>query len=52
MSGLSTFRVDPRSGVGIAAQIRTRIAFLIADGELAMFTKRLDLDDLLRQRET
>jgi DNA-binding LacI/PurR family transcriptional regulator len=34
ISNLSTFRLDPRSGVGIAAQIRTRIAFLIADGEL------------------
>lgn len=32
---LSTFRLDPGSGVGIAAQIRTRVAFLIADGELS-----------------
>ena len=32
---LSTFRLDSGSGVGIAAQIRTRVAFLIADGELS-----------------
>ncbi len=32
--GLSTFRLDARSGLGIAAQIRTRIALLIADGDL------------------
>ena len=31
---LSTFQLDPRSGLGIAAQIRTRIALQIADGEL------------------
>ncbi len=31
---LSTFQLDPRSGVGIAAQISTRIALQIADGEL------------------
>ena len=34
MNALSSFRIDPRTAVGIAAQIRTRIAFLIADGEL------------------
>src|SRR5436190_2819936 len=33
--GLSTLAVDPRSDLGIAAQIRARIAFLVADGELA-----------------
>jgi DNA-binding LacI/PurR family transcriptional regulator len=31
---LSTFRLDPVSDVGIAGQIRARIALLIADGEL------------------
>jgi DNA-binding LacI/PurR family transcriptional regulator len=31
----STFQLDPRSGLGIAAQIRARIALQIADGELA-----------------
>lgn len=31
---LSTFRLDRRSGVGVAAQIRARLAFLIADGSL------------------
>jgi DNA-binding LacI/PurR family transcriptional regulator len=34
VKGLSTLRLDARSGLGIAAQIRTRIALLIADGEL------------------
>lgn len=48
-SGLSTFRVDPRSGVGIAAQIRTRIAFLIADGELAPGDRLPPVRDLARQ---
>ena len=32
--GLSTFQLDARSGLGIAEQIRTRIALQIADGEL------------------
>ena len=32
---LSSLSLDPRSGLGIAAQIRARIGFLIADGELA-----------------
>jgi LacI family transcriptional regulator, repressor for deo operon, udp, cdd, tsx, nupC, and nupG len=49
VSGLSTFRVDPRSGVGIAAQIRTRIAFLIADGELAPGDRLPPVRDLARQ---
>ena len=35
IEALSTFRLDSRSGLGIAAQIRTRIALLVADGELA-----------------
>ena len=33
-SGLSTFQLEQRSGLGISAQIHTRIALLIADGEL------------------
>jgi DNA-binding LacI/PurR family transcriptional regulator len=48
VSGLSTFRVDPRSGVGIAAQIRTRIAFLIADGELTPGDRLPPVRDLAR----
>jgi LacI family repressor for deo operon, udp, cdd, tsx, nupC, and nupG len=48
-SGLSTFRVDPRSGVGIAAQIRTRIAFLIADGVLTPGDRLPPVRDLARQ---
>jgi len=32
---LSRFRLDPDAGIGIAAQIRARIALLIADAELA-----------------
>jgi DNA-binding LacI/PurR family transcriptional regulator len=32
---LSTFRLDPGSGIGIAAQIRARIALLVADGAIA-----------------
>src|SRR4051812_29756249 len=32
--GLSTFRLEPSSGLGIAGQIRGRIALLVADGEL------------------
>src|SRR5262245_45774680 len=32
---LSTFRLDPASGIGLAAQIRARIALLIADGAIA-----------------
>ena len=32
---MSTFQLYPRSGLGIAAQIRARIALQIADGELA-----------------
>lgn len=31
---LSRFRLDPDSGIGIAAQIRVRIALLIADGAI------------------
>ncbi len=32
---MSTFVVDPTSGIGIAEQIRSRIALQVADGELA-----------------
>ncbi|MFC7505331.1 substrate-binding domain-containing protein [Nocardioides sp. CPCC 206347] len=32
---LSTFELDPRTGLGIAEQIRSRIALQLADGELA-----------------
>jgi len=49
MSGLSTFRLDPRSVVGLAAQIRTRIAFLIADGELTPGDRLPPVRDLARQ---
>jgi LacI family repressor for deo operon, udp, cdd, tsx, nupC, and nupG len=31
---LSSFRLDPASGLGIAGQIRARIVLLVADGEL------------------
>jgi LacI family transcriptional regulator, repressor for deo operon, udp, cdd, tsx, nupC, and nupG len=48
-SGLSTFRLDPRSDVGIAAQIRARIAFLIADGELAPGDRLPPVRDLAQQ---
>jgi len=34
-SDLSIFRLDPSSGLGIAAQIRARVALLIADGQLS-----------------
>ena len=47
--GLSTFQLDPRSDIGIAAQIRTRIAFLIADGELAPGDRLPSVRDLARQ---
>ena len=48
-SSLSTFRLDPLSGVGIAAQIRARIAFLIADGELAPGDRLPPVRDLSRR---
>jgi DNA-binding LacI/PurR family transcriptional regulator len=46
---LSTFRVEPRAAVGIAAQIRTRIAFLIADGELASGDRLPPIRNLAQQ---
>jgi DNA-binding LacI/PurR family transcriptional regulator len=48
-SRLSTFQVDPDSDVGIAAQIRARIAFLIADGELATGERLPPVRELARQ---
>jgi DNA-binding LacI/PurR family transcriptional regulator len=44
---LSTFRLD--STVGIAAQIRTRIAFLIADGDLPAGERLPAVRDLAQQ---
>jgi DNA-binding FadR family transcriptional regulator len=49
VSGLSTFRLDPLSVVGMPAQIRTRIAFLIADGELTPGDRLPPVRDLARQ---
>jgi LacI family repressor for deo operon, udp, cdd, tsx, nupC, and nupG len=43
---LSTLRIDPRSDLGIAAQIRARITVLIADGELAPGERLPTLRDL------
>jgi LacI family repressor for deo operon, udp, cdd, tsx, nupC, and nupG len=48
-NALSSFRIDPRTGVGIAAQIRTRIAFLIADGELTPGERLPPVRSLARQ---
>src|SRR4030095_3820837 len=48
-SGLSTFRLDRRPGGGIAAPIRTRIALLIADGELTPGDRLPPVRDLARQ---
>ena len=41
--------LDPRSDVGVAAQIRTRIAFLIADGELVPGDRLPPVRDFARQ---
>jgi len=46
---LSTLSIDPRSGLGIAAQIRARIGFLIADGELAPAERLPSVRDLAAQ---
>jgi DNA-binding LacI/PurR family transcriptional regulator len=43
---LSTLSIDRRSGLGIAAQIRARIAFLVADGELAAGERLPSVRDL------
>jgi DNA-binding LacI/PurR family transcriptional regulator len=46
---LSSFRIDPRTAVGIAEQIRTRIAFLIADGDLTPGDRLPPVRSLARQ---
>ncbi len=46
---LSRFRLDSGSGVGIAAQIRARVAFLIADGELSPGERLPSVRALARQ---
>lgn len=46
---LSTFRLDSGSGAGIAAQIRSRVAFLIADGELSPGERLPSVRALARQ---
>jgi LacI family transcriptional regulator, repressor for deo operon, udp, cdd, tsx, nupC, and nupG len=46
---LSTLSIDPRSDLGIAAQIRARIAFLVADGELAPGERLPSVRDLAAQ---
>lgn len=48
-SSLSTFQLDSHSDVGIAAQIRARIAVLIADGELTAGERLPPVRDLARQ---
>ena len=48
-NGLSTLSIDPRSDLGIAAQIRARIAFLVADGELAPGERLPSVRDLAAQ---
>lgn len=47
--GLSTFRLESGSGVGLAAQIRSKIAFLIADGALAAGERLPPVRALARQ---
>ena len=46
---LSSLSIDPRSDLGIAAQIRARIAFLVADGELAPEERLPSVRDLAVQ---
>ena len=46
---LSTLQLEPRSHVGLAAQIRARIALLIADGELEPGDDLPSVRDLARQ---
>src|SRR5262252_4164545 len=48
-SSLSRFRLDPRSDVGVATQIRSRIAVLIADGELEPGERLPSVRELARQ---
>src|SRR5262249_9170157 len=47
--GLSTLSIDPRSDLGIAAQIRARIAFFVADGKLAPGERLPSVRDLAAQ---
>jgi LacI family transcriptional regulator, galactose operon repressor len=51
VDGLSTFRLDRRSDLGVAAQIRAQIALLIADGELAAGERLPPVRQLARQLE-
>ena len=46
---LSSLSIDSRSGLGIAAQIRAHIAFLVADGELASGERLPSVRDLAAQ---
>lgn len=46
---LSTMQLEPRSHVGLAAQIRARISLLIADGELEPGDDLPSVRDLARQ---
>ena len=46
---LSSFRLDPRSPLGVTAQIRSRIALLIADGELSEGDRLPSVRALARQ---
>lgn len=48
-NGLSTFRVDPQSGVAIASQIGARIRLLVADGELGTGCQLPSVRTLARQ---
>jgi DNA-binding transcriptional regulator YhcF (GntR family) len=48
-NSLSSLFIDPRSDLGIAAQIRARIAFLVADGELAPGERLPSVRDLAVQ---
>lgn len=48
-SSLSSFQLDPRAPIGIAPQISTRIALLIADGELAPGDRLPPVRSLARQ---
>jgi DNA-binding transcriptional regulator YhcF (GntR family) len=49
---LSSFRLDPASGIGIAGQIQARIALLVADGELNPGARLPSVRDLAHQLGT
>ena len=51
-SQLSSFRLDRASGLGIAGQIRARIALLVADGELGPGARLPSLRELADQLGT